>query len=251
MILSPTEPSPVISPSGPNTSFAASSYLEVQSHTMSGELGSSGAIDQAYDAETTVQGVFDPAGQSPAPQPVENTAAEQAASEEAEETNPLLEASPPASALDITEPPTTPPAPEQDAVPSLSEPAPAPQPASTTEPSEPAPSPPQQPSPLTQDETAQGAAPAISLQPPDSPALLPIVTAEDEDDGLNLLGSLERELDRQEGMSNESSGSDGKTTPMPAAAAAAEVAVEVPSSSAAAADVQAQEQVKKVVADSS
>ncbi|KAK3383570.1 hypothetical protein B0T24DRAFT_54200 [Lasiosphaeria ovina] len=43
------------------------------------------------------------------------------------------------------------------------------------------------------------------LQPPASPALLPAAVAEEEDDGLNLLGSLERELDRQEGMSNASS----------------------------------------------
>lgn len=45
----------------------------------------------------------------------------------------------------------------------------------------------------------------LQLQPPDSPALLPTATTEDEDDGLNLLGSLERELDRQEEVSRAGS----------------------------------------------
>jgi len=58
----------------------------------------------------------------------------------------------------------------------------------------------------------------VSLDPPKSPALRPAVTA-DEDDGLNLLGSLERELDRQEGMSN--AGSEQKPTPPAAGASGA------------------------------
>ena len=54
---------------------------------------------------------------------------------------------------------------------------------------------------VLRDQLSNDAAPTIVeplLQPPDSPALLPTATTEDEDDGLNLLGSLERELDRQE-----------------------------------------------------
>ncbi|KAK3331043.1 hypothetical protein B0H66DRAFT_528378 [Apodospora peruviana] len=48
-------------------------------------------------------------------------------------------------------------------------------------------------------------------EPPDSPALLPTAAAEDEDDGLNLLGSLERELDRQEGVSRAPSTGSGRS----------------------------------------
>ncbi|CCC08809.1 unnamed protein product [Sordaria macrospora k-hell] len=61
---------------------------------------------------------------------------------------------------------------------------------------------------VLQEQLANDAAPAIVeplLQPPDSPALLPTATTEDEDDGLNLLGSLERELDRQEEVSRAGS----------------------------------------------
>ena len=54
-------------------------------------------------------------------------------------------------------------------------------------------------------------------RPPASPAVLP-APAEDEDDGLNLLGSLERELDRQEGVSSAGGAEEQKTTPSPPAA---------------------------------
>ena len=61
---------------------------------------------------------------------------------------------------------------------------------------------------VLQAQLLDNAAPTITeplLQPPDSPALLPTATTEDEDDGLNLLGTLERELDRQEEMSRRGS----------------------------------------------
>ncbi|KAK3311394.1 uncharacterized protein B0T15DRAFT_73319 [Chaetomium strumarium] len=96
-------------------------------------------------------------------------------------------------------------------------------------------------------------APDDSLQPPASPPLNPTVT-EDEDEGLNLLGSLERELDRQERISNASNGSGEKRTPDGAATTATATATtaamevdnaEAASSSTAAADADAQARVKE------
>ncbi|KAK3954945.1 hypothetical protein QBC32DRAFT_64290 [Pseudoneurospora amorphoporcata] len=65
---------------------------------------------------------------------------------------------------------------------------------------------------VLQEQLPNDAAPTIVeplLQLPDSPALLPTATTEDEDDGLNLLGSLERELDRQEEVSRAGSAASG------------------------------------------
>ncbi|KAK3354580.1 hypothetical protein B0H65DRAFT_543894 [Neurospora tetraspora] len=65
---------------------------------------------------------------------------------------------------------------------------------------------------VLQEQLSDNAPPTIAeplLQPPDSPALLPTATTEDEDDGLNLLGSLERELDRQEEVSRADSAASG------------------------------------------
>lgn len=73
--------------------------------------------------------------------------------------------------------------------------------------------------PLPQDASPQGESHSdAALDPPKSPALRPAVTA-DEDDGLNLLGSLERELDRQEGMSNAGSNAGSEQKPTPPAGA--------------------------------
>lgn len=77
---------------------------------------------------------------------------------------------------------------------------------------------------VLQEQLSDNAAPTIAellLQPPDSPALLPTATTEDEDDGLNLLGSLERELDRQEEVSRAGSATSGAGTGAAAAAVAA------------------------------
>lgn len=65
-----------------------------------------------------------------------------------------------------------------------------------------------------QPEVQTSSAQRSPLEPPKSPTLLPAVT-EDEDDGLNLLGSLERELDRQEMVSSAGSnaGEAEKVTP--------------------------------------
>lgn len=200
MIPSPTEPTPMISPQGAATSFSTTGYLDVHSHTMATELSSGATIDQALMSQTTAQGIFDPSG------------AEQVAGEDAAMESTDL---PPA-----TTPPTAP-TQETTEAPAAAATAPAeraePAAPATTESSEPpASDQAQQASPVPATESPGEAA---SLQPPDSPALLPTVT-EDEDDGLNLLGSLERELDRQEGMSNPGSGassgpgSEGKGTPL-------------------------------------
>ncbi|EGS22755.1 uncharacterized protein CTHT_0012300 [Thermochaetoides thermophila DSM 1495] len=50
--------------------------------------------------------------------------------------------------------------------------------------------------------SSASANPADPLKPPASPALLPTVTNDNEDDGLNLLDSLERELNKQEEAAN-------------------------------------------------
>lgn len=74
---------------------------------------------------------------------------------------------------------------------------------------------------VLQEQLPDDAVPTIAeplLQPPDSPALLPTATTEDEDDGLNLLGSLERELDRQEEVSRAGSAASGAGTGVAAGA---------------------------------
>ncbi|KAM7205613.1 hypothetical protein V8F33_000939 [Rhypophila sp. PSN 637] len=50
-------------------------------------------------------------------------------------------------------------------------------------------------------------------EPPDSPTLHPTATGADEDEGLNLLGSLERELDMQEDSLSRSASAGGNKDP--------------------------------------
>ncbi|KAL2136411.1 hypothetical protein VTI74DRAFT_3845 [Chaetomium olivicolor] len=192
MVQSPTEPSPVISTNPP---FSISGSLEVPSSAMSMD-GSSNVPSQSFATEATVEGVR------------EETATEQVVSQATEAAALPAEATPPVPTREMVEVTTTASdqmqeAPEQPSLPPANE---------TSEP------------PPEDTRTARtGEAPEVSLQPPDSPALLPTVT-EDEDDGLNLLGSLERELDRQEGMSSSASsgggGEEGKATPNPSTATA-------------------------------
>ena len=214
MILSPTEPSPLISPQGASTSFPASSYLEVQSSTMSMDVDSGTTVSQAFAAETTVQGIL--------PSLRDNIKSEPNASPVPEAAIPSAEVTPPTLAEEAMETPagaaeepkST--AEPESAVPPTMETSEPPAETASTPQIKPEPEPEAEPEPEPERmETDLD----VSLQPPDSPALLPTVT-EDEDDGLNLLGSLERELDRQEGTSNTSSGSNSKAkaTPEPAAA---------------------------------
>jgi hypothetical protein len=149
---------------------SASGYLDVRSRTMATALssGTTTTVSQTLVAETTVQGVSDGAGAG-------QTAAESTTTTEATSTTAA------AVAAAATSGPT-----EQ-----ISEPSNPLSAAAQVE-----------PPPPTKEEKAEE-----DLQPPDSPALLPTAVAEDEDDGsLNLLGSLERELDRQEeGLSSSRS----------------------------------------------
>ncbi|KAL2021006.1 hypothetical protein VTK56DRAFT_7780 [Thermocarpiscus australiensis] len=162
------------------TSLSTSSYLEVQSRTSSMEIGSGNTVHQAYASGTMMQGLSEPAGQGSLFQPAQNPA------ESTETAWPVEGQAEPGAAVEPVPPPGT------ETSDSISQ--------------------------------APGAAsqqnPDVSLRPPASPALLPTAAAaaEDEDDGLNLLGSLERELDRQQGMSNASRGA---TPPPPTVAAAA------------------------------
>lgn len=211
MVQSPTEPSPLVSPQVASASLSASGYLDVHSRTtMTMDSALDNSTAQAYVTETTVV-------QEPLARPTDGTNAEEAVSGfRASEALPAASAGEP---TDIATP--APDQPQEETGPS--------QPA-ITEPIEtinPTAETPTDIADIKPDPAAQTASVSnASIEdPPDSPALLPTV-AEDEDDGLNLLGSLERELDRQEGMSNTSGGSsEGKVTPtnddaVPAAAEA-------------------------------
>ncbi|KAK4242012.1 hypothetical protein C8A03DRAFT_29753 [Achaetomium macrosporum] len=191
-------------------------------HSASGSFSASSYVD-VHSRTMSISGVLPPLRGNPPP--------ERAATQYVAATVRHSEASPPAPAEERTKP--TAEAPDQPQA------APEPRPTAlpTIEPSS-------EPAPATA-QTVSQPVPDDSLQPPASPALLPTVT-EDEDDGLNLLGSLERELDRQEGISNARSGSGGKGTPgRPATAVAVANAEEVSSSAAAAdADTDAQAPLK-------
>ena len=244
MILSPTEPSSTTSPTA-NTSYAASNYLEVQSRTLSMDMGSGGTVSQAYTAETTTRGILPSLRDNPTPR--------HAVSQTMTATviQPTVA---PSTAPSTVPPPAPPPAPVSEptmatttattTVPITSpadqpQPTPEPQPTAATTttttktPSPPAesapvPTPPAQPSEDKAAETAETAETATetvpdatpTLEPPASPTLAPtaLPPGDDEDDGLNLLGSLERELDRQEGVSSGSSGEEEAkdATPTPA-----------------------------------
>ncbi|KAK4125031.1 hypothetical protein N657DRAFT_670873 [Parathielavia appendiculata] len=205
MIQSPTEPPPLFSPQAASTSFSASSYLDVQSRTVS----------QTYASETTRHGIlpslrdngafgrFASQDRASATRPAEIPPA---APSQASQASQILKATitndqqqgtsgTPSGNPTATEPAKL----ATEAVAAASQPGPQPIPE------------------------------LPSLQPPDSPALLPTV-AEDEDDGLNLLGSLERELDRQASASSGGGGrSDGKNTPVQTTAAAGAGATAAPS----------------------
>lgn len=182
MIQSPTEPSPAVSPPTANVSNSSAAQ--------------SGSMTNEHGRDSTAQ-VTGPAGQGEPFQPGNNATTEQAAGKEpkpAETQTAPVGPSPPAPVPDTTTASTQPQEfSAQTAEQSAPAPASAPQPTapSTTEPPLPTTTQPQQ------NDTAQQPA----AHPPASPALLPTAT-EDEDEGLNLLGSLERELDRREGVGN-------------------------------------------------
>ncbi|KAK0729699.1 hypothetical protein B0H67DRAFT_638287 [Lasiosphaeris hirsuta] len=253
ILQSPTDRSPMISPciTSTTTSFSASGYMDTQvqssmamdvsvsggtvtepfvpetavettvkSETDLGEITTTATqVEYAASVEDTVMG-----GQDDAPETTNNEPLSRldqlanASGEQQQSETPTIttsEEAPPA-----IQQPEFPPTPE------ISEPPPTEQP--TAEPTSAEPTPPVQqediqPPPQVPQVEETLAPPEKETEalppPPDSPALLPAAT-EDEDDGLNLLGSLERELDRQEGMSNAS---DAVTPVPPAVPAVAEV----------------------------
>jgi hypothetical protein len=197
MIQSPTEPSPLVSPQAAHGSFPTSGSLDVQSQTESMELGSGDTV-----VETRVQDV--------STRPMNSAGATEQVAVPGVEAEVLApEASPSAPAGEVSQTtaaaasngPQEAAGPSQSGLPQTSESSDVPVTTKFAEPE------------AVQPADPPTALPGVSLQPPDSPALLP-TAAEDEDDGLNLLGSLERELDRQEGMSNASSGSEAKAGPI-------------------------------------
>jgi hypothetical protein len=188
-------------------SFSASGYLDVQSRT------------------TSISGVLPSLRGNPPP---ERVVARYVAA-----TVQQFEAPPPKSSEGKAEPT----APTAEA-PDLPQAAPDPTVLPTTESSS-------EPAPALAQSGAQPV-PDDSFPPPASPTLFPTLT-EDEEEGLNLLGSLERELDRQERISNARSGSGEKRTPDDPTTTATTAAVEEDNaggtSSSAAADAEAE--VKK------
>ncbi|KAL2142443.1 hypothetical protein VTI28DRAFT_1152 [Corynascus sepedonium] len=201
MVVSPTDPAPKVSPTR-NASLAASNYLEVQSETKSADS----AADQAYSSDTTTQGILPPLRD----QGIPRHPASQGAGVAAGAAQPA-ETSPPAAPEKEPEPTTA------DDAPSHTQIASPPQPTLpitvTKAPSPPAPEPASAPTAeLAGEEGRQGETPASSDPTPStySPTAAGASMAgpPDEEDSLNLLGSLERELDRQqEGMDGSSSGS--------------------------------------------
>ncbi|KAK3905033.1 hypothetical protein C8A05DRAFT_41994 [Staphylotrichum tortipilum] len=201
MVLSPTEPSPVLQPKAEDIPCPLPSNLEAPSDTVPMDTDPASPVAKEPSAEPKTEEV--------APSPRDGAEASEPAVNPAPETAPL-----PVEEVTMTEAPASTLDQPQDA--SESEPAApktteTPEPAAKTSSPSPTPAPPAAAAP--QAETAD-TEPEAALQPPDSPALLPTVTV-DEDDGLNLLGSLERELDRQEGPSNADStaGDDKEASP--------------------------------------
>ncbi|KAK0656488.1 hypothetical protein B0T16DRAFT_317159 [Cercophora newfieldiana] len=217
ILQSPTDPSPMISPPIASTtaSFSGSSYIAT---SMSMDISNSGTVV----TETFVSGTTTSTGgevteqftsatsvdytKPPFQGDVPGGIAESGRVEELPETVDEPQATPVTTNLDETvgekEPEVPPPTFE------ISEPPPEPQaaPASSTPPkSEPA--------------ETQSVAPS----PPKSPNLLPAVTA-DEADGVNLLSSLEMELNRQEALSSAASSVKGQKTPTPPLPGATETA---------------------------
>lgn len=179
IIQSPTDPSPMISPGIDSTtaSVPVSSYMDVKT-SASMVISDSGVVTTETSQTATV---------------VEATVPPTTTTEDA---SPV--AKPPSP---VATPPVVPAVTEPDA-------ATAPAPEETSDPAPEA-------RESTPAQASKEESPPVDLQPPKSPALPPVV-ADDEEDGLNLLGSLERELDRQEGVSSTGSSGDNKDTTPPA-----------------------------------
>ena len=257
MILSPTEPSPVISPGATaSTSFTPSSYLDVKSHTVAMEVDSGSAINETH-AETKAQGVLPSLRDNSAASSPRASIKQEVATPPVDLFAPTLKEEAADTPVSVPDQPLPAPArPESVDPPTIETLEPKTEPSPVPQITEPEP----EPEPMETD------MPDASLQPPDSPALLPTVT-EDEDDSLNLLGSLERELDRQGGPSNPRSGEatpnvtvaaaetrQEEETPAPADAPKEEELVEtvsppapspLPAATAAAADATAAEDAPK------
>ncbi|KAK0749595.1 hypothetical protein B0T18DRAFT_427689 [Schizothecium vesticola] len=196
IVQSPTDPSPMISPGIDSTaaSLSATSYMDVKI-SASMEISDSEVVaTETSQAATVVE----------------------------------VEAAVPLTTTEDASPAAKPPSPVDTppAVPVVNEPgatAPAPE-----EASDPTPEARDSPPMLAPKEES----PPVDLQPPRSPALPPVV-ADDEEDGLNLLGSLERELDRQEGVSSAgSTGGNNLTTPPATVTPPAELSVASPDATA-------------------
>lgn len=203
MVVSPTDPAPQMSPTS-NASLAASNYLEVQSETGSADS----AADQAHPSDTTTQGILPPLRD----QGIPRHPASQGTGVAAGAAQPA-QTSPPAAPEKEPEPTTADDAPSHTQITSPPQPT---LPITVTKASSPA-APELASAPtaeLAREEGRQGETPASSDPAPSthSPTAAGASMAgpPDEEDSLNLLGSLERQLDRQqEGMDGSGSGEDG------------------------------------------
>ena len=198
MIQSPTDASPMISPRVASTtaSFSAAGYMEA------GAVAADPGISGPAATETFV---------SEAPIPIVTAASAQLSAADTEVASPSnldMVSGAGEQALDVDGQSNTPPPTFQ-----ISGPPPEPAPAGHET-----------------DGAGVGELQQDAPQPPKSPALLPAVMTADEDDGLNLLGSLERSLDQQEGLSSAASSvAEQKTiSPPPLAPATEEPSADIP-----------------------
>jgi len=241
ILQSPTDASPMISPRIASTagSFSASGYMEA---SMSMDITGSGAVvSETFVSETAFStgGVVtelvssttvDYAGElEPMPAGLAGNVSGSV------ETLSRVEGLPDT----VDESHDTPAIPHAEEVPAEKQPEIPPPTFEFTEPlPEPQVSAPAERSPPTlEQEEAQPSVP----EPPRSPTLLPADTA-DETDGINLLSSLEMELNRQEALSSAASSVGGQKTPTPplpaaANAAPADVGAAVSEDSSAAAEI--------------
>ncbi|KAK0633592.1 hypothetical protein B0T14DRAFT_74846 [Immersiella caudata] len=214
IIQSPTDASPMISPKIDSTtsSFAASSYMET---TMSMDVsGPMTVVTETFVSETTMS--------------TSGAVTEQFTSTTMDFTEPAVQDSVSGEIEGVgrvEELPAT--IEEPPAAPSIAnkEESPKPEfPRPTLEISEPQPEPQAATAPTPPKSEPTESQPTV-LEPPKSPNLLPTVTA-DEADGINLLSSLEMELNRQEALSSAANSVAGQKTPTPPLPAAVDPAVD-------------------------
>ena len=197
MVPSPTDPSPVVSPAVTGPSFEEFT-IEVASHPAAVDMDGASTASEVL-SEIMAHGL-------PPLLKSESVASSPRPSIKQEVATPPVELSAPPLKAEAADTPSG--APDHLPQDHPSRDAAEPEPAAEASPAPQITGP--KPEPMEVDNPE-----APSLQPPDSPALLPTV-ADDEDDSVNLLVPLERDLDRQESTSNDHSDAPAPNLPVAA-----------------------------------